>query len=308
MTNQREITQIIPSRATSDGDGVNIRRIAGFNNAAFSPFLMVDELKSDDSKDYVGGFPPHPHRGIETLTYMLKGHFQHKDHMGNVGELRSGGAQWMAAGRGVIHSEMPMMEEGDLHGFQIWINQPAKDKMKPAKYHDFQSDSITEWEHDGNGLLRVIAGELAVEVSGLNGDQNENGTGTIVKGPLNQTGVPVTFADWRAQAGDLLDLKPDSQQSMMIYVYKGDLVIGERKVRRGEMALLSTGDAVSLISQPDENLKGQAPLEREESGVLIFVGQPIHEPVVHYGPFVMNSMEEIEQTIQDYNSGVFETY
>ena len=134
MSTVREIRQIIPSHATADGDGVKIRRVAGFNNKSFSPFLMVDELKSDQRADYVGGFPPHPHRGIETLTYMLTGHFQHRDHMNNVGELRSGGAQWMAAGRGVIHSEMPIMEDGELHGFQIWINQPARDKMSPALY------------------------------------------------------------------------------------------------------------------------------------------------------------------------------
>ena len=144
MSTVREIRQLIPSQPTADGDGVKIRRVAGFNNASFSPFLMMDELKSDDHADYVGGFPPHPHRGIETPTYMLKGHFQHRDHMNNVGELRSGGAQWMAAGRGVIHSEMPIMQDGMLHGFQIWINQPAKDKMKPAQYHDCQPATITE--------------------------------------------------------------------------------------------------------------------------------------------------------------------
>lgn len=145
MSQLRKIHKIINATPTSDGDGVKIRRVAGFNNAAFSPFLMVDELNSEQRADYVGGFPPHPHRGIETLTYMLQGHFQHEDHMGNVGQLRSGGAQWMAAGRGVIHSEMPIMQDGELHGFQIWINQPARDKMKPAQYHDFQPERITEF-------------------------------------------------------------------------------------------------------------------------------------------------------------------
>lgn len=123
MTKDREIRQTVPAQPTSDGDGVKIQRIAGFQRPNFSPFLMLDELKADSQADYIGGFPPHPHRGIETLTYMLQGHFQHRDQMGNVGELRSGGAQWMAAGHGVIHSEMPIMQEGQLHGFQIWINQ-----------------------------------------------------------------------------------------------------------------------------------------------------------------------------------------
>ncbi|WP_199455289.1 pirin family protein [Vibrio owensii] len=282
MSTVREIRQIIPSHATADGDGVKIRRVAGFNNASFSPFLMVDELKSDQRADYVGGFPPHPHRGIETLTYMLTGHFQHRDHMNNVGELRSGGAQWMAAGRGVIHSEMPIMEDGELHGFQIWINQPARDKMAPAQYHDFQPETITEHRAEANGLVRVISGELNID------DE-------VIRGPLSKTGVPVTVADWQAHQGASLNLMTPNDHNMMVYAYKGSITIGERVVMRGEMALLSKGELVTLQSN-------------DISGVLLFIGEPIDEPVVHYGPFVMNSIEEIEQAIQDYNSGLFETY
>ncbi|MDK9780030.1 pirin family protein [Vibrio sp. B172a] len=282
MSTVREIRQIIPSHATADGDGVKIRRVAGFNNASFSPFLMVDELKSDQRADYVGGFPPHPHRGIETLTYMLTGHFQHRDHMDNVGELRSGGAQWMAAGRGVIHSEMPIMEGGELHGFQIWINQPARDKMAPAQYHDFQPETITEHRAEAYGLVRVISGELNID-------------GEVIHGPLSKTGVPVTVADWQAHQGASLNLMTPNDHNMMVYAYKGSIAIGERVVMQGEMALLSKGELVTLQSN-------------DTSGVLLFIGEPIDEPVVHYGPFVMNSIEEIEQAIQDYNSGLFETY
>lgn len=282
MSLLRTVQHLIPARATSDGDGVKIRRVAGFENARFSPFLMVDELKSDDKADYIGGFPPHPHRGIETLTYMLQGHFQHRDHLGHVGELRSGGAQWMAAGRGVIHSEMPIMEEGALHGFQIWINQPAKNKMQPAQYHDFQSETITEHRSEQEGLLRVIAGELQLEHA-------------QVTGPLQQTGVPVTVADWQAQAGHTVQIQTPSHHNVMLYSYKGDIHLEDRTIRQGEMALLSQGECFALRAEM-------------ESGVLIFVGEPINEPVVHYGPFVMNSIEEIEQTIQDYNSGKFNTY
>ena len=278
----RRITQIIDAQATSDGDGVKIQRVAGFNNANFSPFLMVDELKSDESKDYVGGFPPHPHRGIETLTYMLQGHFQHKDHMGNVGELRSGGAQWMAAGRGVIHSEMPMMEEGSLHGFQIWINQPARNKMKPAQYHDFQSDTVTEFRSEKVGLLRLIAGNTSIE-------------GTPLSGPLQTTGVPLTISDWRAQLGQAARLTTERHHNAFIYVYKGLVELGSQALVAGQLALLSKADTLEIKA-------------KKESGVLIFSGEPINEPVVHYGPFVMNSMEEIEQTIHDFNNGVFETY
>ncbi|MCS0346657.1 pirin family protein [Vibrio diabolicus] len=282
MSTFREIRQLIQSQPTADGDGVKIRRVAGFNHARFSPFLMMDELKSDDRADYVGGFPPHPHRGIETLTYMLKGHFQHRDHMDNVGELRSGGAQWMAAGRGVIHSEMPIMQEGELHGFQIWINQPAKNKMAPAKYHDFQPETITEFETQSSGVVRLIAGHLTID--------NER-----IQGPLTETGVAATVADWRAMVGHALNLTTEQDHNMMLYVYKGRIQVKDREINQGEMAILSKGEWVELQAE-------------KESGALIFIGEPINEPVVHYGPFVMNSMEEIEQAIQDYNSGLFESY
>ncbi|WP_391091541.1 pirin family protein [Vibrio sp. NH-UV-68] len=282
MSVLRSVNQIIQAHATSDGDGVKIKRVAGFNNHQFSPFLMVDELKSDQRADYVGGFPPHPHRGIETLTYMLKGHFEHRDHMGNVGELRAGGAQWMAAGRGVIHSEMPIMQDGDLHGFQIWINQPARDKMKPAQYHDFQPETITVEQNDQLGVLRVLAGSVIAN-------------GEPVSGPLTETGVELSVSDWRAEQGNQLTLTVPNDFNMMVFSYHGDVKIGEQWVRQGELALLSKGNAVTL-----SNLA--------QSGALIFSGQPIDEPVVHYGPFVMNSMKEIEETIRDYNMGVFETY
>ncbi|HHF0558883.1 pirin family protein [Vibrio diabolicus] len=282
MSTFREIRQLIQSQPTADGDGVKIRRVAGFNNESFSPFLMMDELKSDDRADYVGGFPPHPHRGIETLTYMLKGHFQHRDHMDNVGELRSGGAQWMAAGRGVIHSEMPIMQEGELHGFQIWINQPAKNKMSPAQYHDFQPETITEFETQSSGVVRLIAGHLTINKE-------------RIQGPLTETGVAATVADWRAMVGHALNLTTEQDHNMMIYVYKGRIQVKDREINQGEMAILSKGEWVELQAE-------------KESGALIFIGEPINEPVVHYGPFVMNSMEEIEQAIQDYNSGLFESY
>ncbi|MEZ8025342.1 pirin family protein [Vibrio sp. 10N.222.51.C8] len=290
MTNVRAVDHVITAHATSDGDGVKIQRLAGFNNARFSPFLMIDELKSDESKDYVGGFPPHPHRGIETLTYMLQGHFQHKDHMGNVGELRSGGAQWMAAGRGVIHSEMPMMEEGALHGFQIWINQPATHKMQPAQYHDFQSESIAEHQSEQSGLLRVIAGGFE-----LHNQTDKDSEALRAQGPLQKTGVPLSVADWRSHSGQKVTLGTNVNHNAMTYVYRGSIKIGDKVINQSQLALLTKAELLSLESL-------------EDSGVLIFSGQPINEPVVHYGPFVMNSMEEIEQTIQDYNNGVFETY
>ncbi|MCL9773890.1 pirin family protein [Vibrio methylphosphonaticus] len=282
MTVYRNVQHIIPSHATSDGDGVKIRRVHGFDNQAFSPFLMIDELRSDDKKDYIGGFPPHPHRGIETLTYMRQGHFQHRDHMGNVGELRSGGAQWMAAGQGVIHSEMPIMEEGALHGFQIWINQPANNKMIPAQYHDYQPETITQRTNEDMGSIRIIAGEL-----GLND--------AIAAGPLQKTGVPLMVADWQTTHDQRIKLRLDANHNAMVYVYLGQASIEGKMLQQGELALLSKGDLLKLSATG-------------ESGMLIFSGEPIDEPIVHYGPFVMNSKEEIQQAIDDYNAGLFETY
>ncbi|MFL7047602.1 pirin family protein, partial [Vibrio cyclitrophicus] len=204
------------------------------------------------------------------------------------GELRSGGAQWMAAGRGVIHSEMPMMEEGALHGFQIWINQPATHKMQPAQYHDFQSDSIAEYQNEQIGLLRVISGGFKLH------DPADAET-IQTQGPLQTTGVPLSVVDWRAHSGQKVTLRTDVNHNAMTYVYRGSIKIDNKVVNQGQLALLTKAELLSLDSL-------------EDSGVLIFSGEPINEPVVHYGPFVMNSMEEIEQTIQDYNNGVFETY
>ncbi|SHO55026.1 pirin family protein [Vibrio quintilis] len=281
MPSPKTIRHIRPAQPTSDGDGVKIRRIAGFGQPDFSPFLMIDELKSETRADYVGGFPPHPHRGIETLTYMLQGHFQHRDHMGNVGELKSGGAQWMAAGRGVIHSEMPVMENGALHGFQIWINQPAKSKMLPAQYHDFQTDVIAEYSQDDLGVVRVIAGEATV------GNQR-------ISGPLQNTGVPVLVSDWRATRQQQLALGVSAAFQAMLYVYRGEIKISGQTVSAGHCVSLSDGDTI------------EATAVSGDVGSLILAGQPIHEPIVHYGPFVMNTMEEIDQTIRDYQSGAFE--
>lgn len=276
------VHSIIPAHPTSDGDGVKIQRVTGFNDARFSPFLMIDELKSDNRSDYIGGFPPHPHRGIETLTYMLNGHFQHRDHMGNVGELRSGGAQWMAAGKGVIHSEMPIMKDGELHGFQIWINQPARDKMADARYHDFQPETITEYTPEPDSLLRVIAGQIQAN-------------GQTLQGPLLTTGVPLVVADWRTAENNRLDLLLNTDHQIMVYVYRGEVEINGQTIHQGHLAHIDADHKLVINSLSD-------------AGALILSGEPIHEPVVHYGPFVMNSEQEIAQAIEDYNSGKFSTY
>nr|WP_086940146.1 pirin family protein [Thaumasiovibrio occultus] len=273
----RTIQKLLNAHPSADGDGVKIQRVHGFDNPAFSPFLMIDELKSDDASDYVGGFPPHPHRGIETLTYMLKGHFEHKDHMGNVGELRDGGAQWMSAGKGVIHSEMPMMTDGKLHGFQIWINLPATKKMQLAQYHDFQPESITEVDTGNGALLRVISGDITIK-------------GDTYHGPLQKTGVATTVADWQATPEAQLNMCTNPDHQMLLYVYQGHIDVDGVTAQQGQLALLDAGEGVIIRAQ-------------DKAGVLILGGEPINEPVVHYGPFVMNSIEEINQAILDYQAG-----
>lgn len=278
----RKLHKVTASSPTSDGAGVKISRVTGFDLPDFSPFLMLDELKSDKRSDYVGGFPPHPHRGIETFSYMVKGHFQHKDSLGNQGELKSGGAQWMASGRGIIHSEMPIMDNGDLHGFQVWINQPASQKMKPAQYQDIHTEAIPEYRSAESGLLRVLAGNTKV-----------NGEPLI--GPLKKTGVPVGIFDWRADKEQQVSITTKYDFNAMIYVYKGRIEFDGRAMNAGQIAFLTKGELIELQSTMN-------------SGVLILTGQPIDEPVVHYGPFVMNTNREIQQAIADYSNGLFETY
>lgn len=280
--NKRQLARVIKSRLTSDGDGVQILRVPGFDLPEFSPFLMIDELKSDNHSDYVGGFPSHPHRGIETFSYMVKGHFQHKDSMGNKGELKSGGVQWMASGRGIVHSEMPIMENGDLHGFQVWINQPASQKMQPACYQDMHTETIPEYVTEQTGLLRVLAGNTVVD-------------GVNIESTLKKTGVAVGILDWRAQSKQNISVTTTASFNAMIYVYKGQVNFDGKYLNAGELAFLTKGELISLRASKD-------------SGVLILSGQPIKEPIVHYGPFVMNTQEEIVEAISDYNSGQFDRY
>jgi redox-sensitive bicupin YhaK (pirin superfamily) len=273
----RKIVQIVDAQATSDGDGVKIHRLAGRRlQTALNPFLMIDEINSDDALDYIGGFPEHPHRGFETITYMKAGRMRHRDHMGNEGVIGAGDVQWMTAGAGVLHSEMPEQEQGLLHGFQIWLNLPAADKMKPAAYRDIASAEITEHPLSGGGKVRLIAGDVAV------GDQQLSG----VLPPL--TTEPVLM-DVQLAPGETVELSFKAGNSALVYIYKGQSDV----LKQGQMGIYSSGD--------------QLPLEAGPSGaqMLVLSGRPINEPVVQYGPFVMNSMEEIEQALRDLQDNRF---
>lgn len=276
---QRTLQSVIRSTPTSDGDGVKIRRLALFNQRLADPFLMLDELVSDDEKDYMGGFPPHPHRGMETLTYLRKGALHHKDHLGNRGEIRSGGAQWMSAGKGIIHSEMPELDGGGLHGFQLWINLPAKEKMSNPKYRDVPASEIPVVQLEGGIEISVIAGAWNIE--------NKQ-----IEGPLDSLAAGARYLDITLPAGQSVTLPIEGELRPVVYVYEGELDTGQTINPKSLLIYSMEGTELTLTASGDTKL-------------LLLCGKPILEPVAHYGPFVMNTSEEIEQAIQDYNSGNF---
>ncbi|MBD3658105.1 MULTISPECIES: pirin family protein [Marinobacter] len=282
MTN-RTIKQVIPALETSDGAGVRIKRSIGQHpSVRMDPFLMLDEFGSAEASDYIAGFPSHPHRGFETVTYMIEGHMLHEDHLGNRGNLQNGGVQWMTAGRGIIHSEMPQQESGVMRGFQLWLNLPAAEKMKPAGYRDIQPADIPGITFDG-GFIKLIAGELEVAGHGYRGAVSGGTTRPL-------------YADIHLRAGASLSLPLDPQLSAMLYLYEGDAAVSADD---GQLTALRPA-AASLLDQGDTlELRGGA----VDARLLLIAGKAINEPVVQYGPFVMNSREEIEQTLRDYRDG-----
>ncbi|WP_166266547.1 pirin family protein [Marinobacter caseinilyticus] len=274
----RAIKQVIPAIETSDGAGVKIKRSIGQSQAIrLDPFLMLDEFGSEQAADYIAGFPSHPHRGFETVTYMIEGHMLHEDHLGNRGNLKNGGVQWMTAGRGIIHSEMPQQEAGMMRGFQLWLNLPAAEKMKPAGYRDLQPEDIPEAAFSG-GKLKLIAGELRVEDRAY--------TGAISGGST----APV-YADIHLASSGQITLPLAPELNAMLYLYDGQASSGDTELRRSTASVLGAGDTLQLTAGS------------EGARVLLIAGKPIGEPVVQYGPFVMNTKEEIEQTLRDYHDG-----
>jgi len=274
----RQINQIIPSMDTSDGAGVRLRRSIGQRNTVrLDPFLMLDEFGSDKPGEYIAGFPPHPHRGFETVTYMLDGHMLHQDHMGNRGDLRSGDVQWMTAARGIIHSEMPQQEQGLMRGFQLWLNLPAKEKMKPASYRDIPSSQIPVVQNDNGIRVKVIAGD--VELSGQQ-----------ASGPISGLTTKPIYIDVYLPAGQTFSQAVPDAHNAFIYLYEGELKLGNDSVPSHAAALLGPGDEVKVTAAKDAKF-------------LLLAALPLNEPIVQYGPFVMNTREEIEQAINDYQSG-----
>lgn len=280
---QRKIEKIITAQATSDGDGVKIARSIGSRVLPeANPFLLLDELRSDDAADYMGGFPPHPHRGFETVTYMLEGQMRHKDSVGNEGVIRSGDVQWMTAGSGIVHSEMPEQKEGSLWGFQFWINLPAAHKMREPRYQEIASKNIPELELP-QGKVRVITGE----VGDLQGGAIQGAVDDIVTEPL--------LLDIQLESGEWQTAIPEEHVAM-VYVYRGALKVGEQTVQQQQLARLSEGE--QLVLQVDESAG-------ESVGALVFAAAPIDEPIARSGPFVMNTEAELQQAFEDYRSGSF---
>jgi quercetin 2,3-dioxygenase len=275
----RRIANVFRGQPASDGAGVKLNRVFSHSRAVnLDPFLLLDEFSSDDASDYIAGFPDHPHRGFETVTYMLDGHMLHEDHLGNRGDLRSGDVQWMTAGRGIIHSEMPQQTEGRMRGFQLWINLPASEKMKPAGYRDVPADAIPSVRLPAGGVVKVIAGDLAID-------------GRVTRGPVQGITTEPVYWDVSLPAGGAFDQPVQAGHTAFVYVFEGSLELDGRELPKGHAAVLTDGEQLS-VRAGDQG--GRA---------LVLAGKPLREPVVQYGPFVMNTREEIEQALRDYSSG-----
>ena len=276
MSSKRSVGSIVPTRTVLEGGGFKVRRPAAMGSL-MSPFLLLDEMGPVDyAPGEAVGAPWHPHRGFETVTYLLSGEMEHEDSAGSKGVLTPGDVQWMTAGKGIIHSELPtkkMMDEGGLmHGFQIWVNLPAKDKMMNPRYQDISASESPIAIKDGV-WARVVAGEcLGVESS-------------------IDTVIPITYVHVKMEKNSVLDKNLDSELNGMIYVFKGAVTIENKIVSDGSLAILSKGSEVSISAN-------------EESEFLILAGPEIGEPIARYGPFVMNTREEIIQAIEDYQNGI----
>ena len=272
----RTVVSLHQGKATLDGAGVSLTRIIGQPSLPrLDPFLMLDFFGSDNPGEYIAGFPPHPHRGFQTVTYMLAGKMRHRDSVGNEGVIDAGGIQWMNAGRGLIHEEMPEQESGLLQGFQLWVNLPASEKMSEPGYEDIlpeQVPSVTVGQHT---VAKVLAGEL-------------NG----FSGPVKSHAVSPRFIDLQSRQTETVSIPFESEHNAFLYCYQGGAEIADTRIETGKLAVLSQGDSLQLALDPN-------------SKCILVSGMPIQEPIAQYGPFVMNTQAEIDQAIRDFQSGSF---
>jgi redox-sensitive bicupin YhaK (pirin superfamily) len=278
---QIEIKKIIKALNASDGAGVKLKRSIGTPEADYiDPFLMLDEFGSENKDDYLAGFPPHPHRGIETVTYMLHGEFEHEDSTGSKGRMTPGDIQWMKTGRGIIHSEMPAMTDGKLLGFQLWINMPAKMKMNKPKYDYIKSEQLIQYK-DKDKLINLIAGKFEDK-----------------EGPVKGHNVEPIYFDVELKEDKKINLEVPENHNSFIYLLKGELKIGKNKHEK-------IGDSTLILLERGTTLEISA---SKQSKFLFIAGKPIGEPIARGGPFVMNTKQEILQAIKDYNDGTFANY
>lgn len=276
---QRTVIEIRPAQPSRDGDGVAIQRVAGMQHAAMDPFLMLDELYAEHREDFGGGFPAHPHRGMQTVTYMKQGGIIHEDNQGNRGEIRGGGVQWMSAGRGIVHSEMPTQDSTGLHGFQLWVNLPAAEKMSTPRYRDIPASELARLSGAGF-TATAIAGDWEL-------------SGTAGQGPLVELAPRAALLDLQLLPGARVEVATASAESVLAYVYSGELDVRDTRVGARKLLVSSAGDSWTLAAG------------EEGAALLLLRGKPLAEPVVQYGPFVMNTQAEIEQAISDYQRGDF---
>lgn len=283
VTRSREVERLVAGMATSDGAGVKLTRVLTQPlQRRLDPFLMLDAFGSDSADDYIAGFPEHPHRGFETITYMLEGCMRHRDSAGHEGLLQSGGVQWMTAGRGVIHAEMPEQEAGRMEGFQLWLNLAGKDKLCAPWYQDFPAEAIPALQTETGATVRVIAG-------------HSHG----VAGAMTREVTEPLYLDVQLTPGSRFEQAIPPGHNAFLYVYRGEVAVGETRERVAErrMAILANdpaADGVRLTACGDARL-------------ILIAGRPLNEPIVQYGPFVMNTREQIEQALADYRDDKFAT-
>ncbi len=298
----RHVLRLSTGLPTSDGAGVKLTRLIGTpQQPPVDPFLMLDAFGTDRPQDYIAGFPPHPHRGFETVTYMLAGRMRHRDNHGGEGLLVPGSVQWMTAGRGIVHSEMPEQVEGEMRGFQLWVNLPAKDKMQPPRYQDIAPERLPVVELDAAGtVVARRTGDVApaVTVAGaVAAAKVVAGTLSGVAGPVQAEATLPLFLDLVLAPGASLAVPVPAAHHAFVHVFAGEVRLpasgGEATVRPGQLAVLSPGDHVPLVAGPSG------------ARLILVAGRPIGEPVAWHGPFVMNTAEEIREAIADYHAGRF---
>lgn len=277
----RAVDRVVRGIATSDGAGVKLTRVLTQNlQRRLDPFLMLDAFGTDNKDDYIGGFPDHPHRGFETITYMLAGRMRHRDSAGHEGLLENGGAQWMVAGSGVVHSELPEQEDGRMEGFQLWLNLPAADKMTTPWYRDMPAAAIPTVALPSGGTVRVLAGA-------------SHGAAGAVTRPVTEP----LYLDVHLPAGQSFTQALPAGHNAFVYVYRGAVTIGDAVVEAQRMGVLdNAGESDGVVVTADEDTR-----------FLLIAGQPLNEPIAQYGPFVMNTQDQIYQTLADFRDGRFAT-